>query len=357
MTPRETQVAVGIFGDDEGGEGDSGEGEEVSPPQSSQDAEIEAESANTEDANRIQRETATLDAIEALPNTAAEELSRIQKELAERTDLSEEEIEAYGRDILKLTPGLGEVLSALDAADALRAAREALVNKDFQAALSSTAEGLVELGGAIPLLGKLVRGGKIGLRVARDLAERLGRTSLGRGLRQKTSKDDKRPEGQLPIGSVANLDTPNGVKARVDTFEATHRHVERLHKVAEDVAAPHAEAVSALLHGGKLNTRAVSGKDIVNIDHLGGRAEAEAAFLRAIESAGGRLSDVQPWSRGGVVWESPDGTRYRFYRSDDSGETVLVVIPSPRAPVSAKQWQLKLRYTIPKEPSPVERSQ
>ena len=212
--PRETQLAVGIFGDDggEGGGRDGAEGE-TSPQQSAQDAEIEADETDVEDTTQGEQDTTVLDGIKLLPNAAAEELSRIQKELAERTDLSEEEIEAYGRDILKLTPGLGEVLSAQDAVDALRAAREALVNKDFQAALSSTAEGLVELGGAIPFLGKLVRGGKIGLRVARDLAKRLGRTSLGRGLRQKANRDDRRPEGQLPAGSVARINTPNGVKA------------------------------------------------------------------------------------------------------------------------------------------------
>ena len=307
--PRETQVAVGLFGDDggEGGESDGQKGgqdggeEEISPQQRLQDGETEAEETDTEDTTRTEREDTALDAIKFLPNAAAEELSRIQRELAERTDLSEEEIEAYGRDILKLTPGLGEVLSAEDAVDALRAAREALVNKDFQAALSSTAEGLVELGGAIPLLGKFVRGGKIGLRVARDLAERLRRTSLGRGLRQRANRDDKRPEGQLPSGSVAKLDTPNGVKASVDTFEAMPRHIERLHKAAADVGTRHVEAVSGLLDGGRLNTRAKSGKDIVNIDHLGGRVEAEAAFGRAIEEAGGKLLDVRPWPRGGVV--------------------------------------------------------
>ena len=336
--PRETWVAAGIFGDDEGEEGEE----------------------ETDDA--LPLDTAPLDAFE-IDEDAAGELDRIGRELAERTGLSDEDIEAYGRDILKLVPGLGEALSAQDAFEAFRTAQEALGDRDLYAALEAAALGLVELAGAAPVVGKLARLGKIGLRAAWHVARgsRFRRTlatkrkqeaergvdisdeEIARRLREQALKG-ARSFRRLPAGMGGRIEMPNGVTAELDYSDQSVEHIELLHRAVEDVSPINAEAVSGLFDGGRLTTSRSADDYVVNVDQGGGPTEATEAFHRAIEEAGGDLHDIAQNDRQGQSWTAPDGTTYERYESKRNGDTVIIIIPSPRAPNADGLWNIKIRF-------------
>ena len=336
--PRETQISVGIFGDDEGEEGD----EEID--------------------DALPLDTAPLDAFE-IDEDAAGELDRIGRELAERTGLSNEDIEAYGRDILKLVPGLGEALSAQDAFEALRTAQEALGDRDLYAALEAAALGLVELAGAAPVVGKLARLGKIGLRAAWDMARgsrfrRILETrrkqesergvdvsdeEVARRLREDALRG-ARSFRKLTAGWSGRIKMQNGVTAELDYSDQSVEHIELLHRAVEDVSLINAEAVSGLIDGGRLTTSRSADDYVVNVDQGGGPTEATEAFHRAIEEAGGDLHDIAQNDRQGQSWTAPDGTTYERYESKRNGDTVIVIIPSPRAPNADGLWNIKIRF-------------
>ncbi|WP_421707106.1 hypothetical protein [Algihabitans sp.] len=338
--PRETQLAVGLFGDD------GGEGEEPEEP-------------GEEAVDAVEPKAFTVNEDEA------SELDRIMRELAERSDLSEEEIESYGRDILKLVPGLGEVLSAQDAYQAFRAAEEALNDRNFYAALEAAALGLVELAGAAPIVGRLARLGKIGLRAAWRIARNVRYRRTAQSIRQRDTNlgkdisdedvarsiDERALKGtrsrrELPSGFSGFVEKPNGVTAWFEYSKQSIKLIRRLNRAIEDVSPPNAKAVSSLIDGAVVSTKDSSHNHIVNIERDGGRSAAEAAFYRALEEADADLTDVRPHKKGGVFWRSPDGTQYRLYHSNDNGDTVLMIVPSARAPASKRGrfWEIKIRF-------------
>ena len=225
------------------------------------------------------------------------------------------------------------------------------------------------LAGAAPVVGRLARLGKIGLRAAWDVARgirtrRAARTirdrEVGRDVRRaddnnarralETARRRSRSRRGVPAGATSRIDTPNGVTARLDVSGQSVQHIQRLRRASEDVTAENAVAVSHLIDGGRLNTAKGARGHIVNVEHGGGRAAAEVAFHRAIADAGGRSNEIRPHPKSGVYWRSSDGTEYRFYDSPDNDDTVLAVIPSLRAPTSLedgrsrKVWEFKVRF-------------
>ena len=337
--PRETQVAVGIFGDEEGGEeggGESAEQREDATETPAQDASPETEAAPASAEEEKAESEALADLIER-----ASDLS----------GLSEEEIEALGREALKLIPGVGAPLSYQDGVEALSQARRALGDKHYWTALQAAGDGLVELSGIVPGVGAAARGvkvvGRAVGRAALDILDRVRRTPRGQAPGVAT-----RPRGSkalMPPGTTATISTKSGVRARVDVSGKRAGFVERLHTASEDVGATNAKSVSGLIDGGRLTTSGGANKHIVNIDRTGGKAEATAAFHRAIRDAGGDVATVKPNGRNGHIWTSPDGISYELYTSQENGETVIAVIPSNRAPASGRnrtrrEWNLKVRF-------------
>ena len=73
-------------------------------------------------------------------------------------------------------------------------------------------------------------------------------------------------------------------------------------------------------------------------------AHAEVAFHRAIENAGGNLSEMVPNDQEGQRWTAPDGTTYERYESKRNGDTVIIIIPSPRALNADGLWNIKIRF-------------
>ena len=338
--PRETQVAVGIFGDDEGdgeeGGGEGGEEREEATGTPAQDASpgTEAPPASAEE-----------------EKAAAEALADLIERASDLSGLSEQEIEALGREALKLIPGVGAPLSYQDGVEALSQARRALEDKHYWTALQAAGDGLVELSGIVPGVGAAARGvkvvGRAVGRAALDILDRVRKTPRGQAPGVAT-----RPRGVkalMPPGTTATISTKSGVRARVDVSGKRAGFVERLHTASEDVGATNAKSVSGLIDGGRLTTSGGANKHIVNIDRGGGRTEAEEAFHRAIRDAGGDPKDIGSDGRQGWQWTSPDGTRYEFYESPDNADTVVAIIPSSRAPASGRrhtrrEWNLKVRF-------------
>ena len=73
-------------------------------------------------------------------------------------------------------------------------------------------------------------------------------------------------------------------------------------------------------------------------------ADAEVAFHRAIENAGGNLNKIVPNDEEGQRWTAPDGTRYERYYSEENKDIVIIVIPSSRAPNRDGLWNIKIRF-------------
>ena len=73
-------------------------------------------------------------------------------------------------------------------------------------------------------------------------------------------------------------------------------------------------------------------------------ADAEVAFHRAIENAGGNLNEMVPNDQEGQRWTAPDGTRYERYYSEGNKDTPIIVILSPRAPNADGLWNIKIRF-------------
>ena len=93
----------------------------------------------------------------------------------------------------------------------------------------------------------------------------------------------------------------------------------------------------------RLTTLDKARSNIVNLDQLGGQADALAAYHRSIRAAGGRLEEIGRNDRGNPTWTSSDGVTYEFYNSPTNADTVIAIVPSQRAPTRG-EWELKVRF-------------
>ncbi|WP_375594674.1 hypothetical protein ABWI00_21915 [Algihabitans albus] len=333
--PRETQVAVGIFGDDEdGGEDGGGEGEE------------EREDATGTPAQDASPETEAPPASAEEENAAAEALADLIERASDLSGLSEQEIEALGREALKLIPVVGAPLSYQDGVEALSQARRALEDEDYWAALQAAGEGLIELGSIVPGVGQAARGAKaVGRTVGRaalNLLDRLRQTRRGSDLGGVSGPGG--PTARMPEGSFARVRTNSGAEANVKTSGQRLDSIERLKSAMSHVKPSDDASVAGLINDGRLYIDPRAGEEVVNILRGGGAPAADAAFERIVREQGGSLDDVMTRPNGARTFTSGDGTTYtRRLSTVSNGETVSVIVVAPGANRKDK-FEFKVRF-------------
>ena len=332
--PRETQVAVGIFGDDEGGKEGGGEGEE------------EREDATETPAQDASPETEAPPASAEEENAAAEALADLIEQASDLSGLSEQEIEALGREALKLIPVVGAPLSYQDGVEALSQARRALEDEDYWAALQAAGEGLIELGSIVPVVGQAARGAKaVGRTVGRaalNLLDRLRQTRRGSDLGGVPGPGG--PTARMPEGSFARVRTNSGAEANVKTSGQRLDSIERLKSAMSHVKPSDDASVAGLINDGRLYIDPRAGEEVVNILRGGGAPAADAAFERIVREQGGSLDDVMTRPNGARTFTSGDGTTYtRRLSTVSNGETVSVIVVAPGANRKDK-FEFKVRF-------------
>ena len=345
--PRETQLAVGIFGDDggEGGGRDGGESDRFGdePEQAEPSEELPQDAAA--DPQAVPREGLEEDA--AFDEAAAEALADLIEQAADLTGLSEEQVELLGREALKFIPGVGAPLSYQDGVEALSQARRALDDEDYWAALLAASEGLIELAGIVPGLGPVARGakavGKTVGRAALDILGRVRRTRRGRELAR--TKTPGGPTARMPDGSVARLRTRSGAEADVGTSGQRLDAIQRLTTMMRYLRPSDEVSITGLIRGGQLDSASRAGEKVVNIQRSGGAPAADAAFERIIREHGGTLGDVEMRNGGAVrLFTTRDGTTYtRRLSTKRNGETVSVIVVAPGANKS-NEFDIKVRF-------------